>query len=162
MSRSSGSYLLVLYLDTALHQIEIGRFGAYDFSSGYYIYVGSAMGSGGLSARLAYHQRLHKAHPHWHIDYLRPYTRLLETWTVATSMRLECNWCHALTQLSSLSMPVRGFGSRDTGCPSHLFYSLKHPSTRSLTSVLLNSLPLMDVSEGEVQIDISTYETENG
>jgi Uri superfamily endonuclease len=114
---AKGSYLLIFSLGAPLRRLTIGRFGSFDFLEGYYLYVGSAMGSGGLTARLAYHQLQRKRQPHWHIDYLRPHLRLVETWTVASELRLECLWCRALNQLPLLSVPVRGFGSRDTAAP---------------------------------------------
>jgi Uri superfamily endonuclease len=153
-----GSYLLLFRLPTDLRQIAIGRFGLFDFAPGYYLYVGSAMGSGGLEARLAYHRTRQKRRPHWHIDYLRPHMQLVETWAVASSLRLECDLCSHLAQLPTLSVPVRGFGTRDTGCSTHLFYSDRHPGLRPLTGVLLNSLPLHDGREHELKIDISTYD----
>ncbi len=153
-----GSYLLIFRLETVLQSVAIGRFGRFDFPSGYYVYVGSAMGSGGLPARLAYHRRRHKARPHWHIDYLRPWMSLMETWAVSSQQRLECSWCQSLLSLPGLSIPVRGFGSRDTGCPAHFFYASTYPGVRSLTSVVLSSvMPPVD-SEMELTIDITRYD----
>ena len=153
-----GCYLLIFRLDAPLRQLTIGRFGSFDFSPGYYLYVGSAMGSGGISARLAYHQRRHKDHPHWHVDYLRPYMGLVEAWTIGTQERLECVWCQSLTRIPVLSTPVLGFGSRDTGCPTHLFYTGQRPGLRMLTSTLLASLSLEQEQEHELRIEISTFD----
>jgi Uri superfamily endonuclease len=64
-----GVYVLILYLPYR-RTIQIGRLGKFNFSDGYYAYVGSAFGPGGLAARLSHHlRRSHK--PRWHIDYLR-------------------------------------------------------------------------------------------
>lgn len=153
-----GSYLLVLQLETALQQLKIGQLGSFDFAAGYYLYVGSAFGAGGLPARLAYHQREYKEKPHWHIDYLRPYTHLLEAWTVACSKRLECHWCQALGALPDLHIPIRHFGSRDTGCPAHLFYTTSRPKPLLLTQLLLEQLTLIPAEQPELLVEIHLFE----
>jgi Uri superfamily endonuclease len=135
-----GSYILILRLEQPLAALPIGRLGCFDFAPGCYLYVGSAFGSGGLAARLAYHQRRYKARPHWHIDYLRAETRLGEAWSVAGVGRLECRWCRALGALPGVSIPVAGFGSRDTGCPGHLFYLPAPPGLSLLSNLVLNSV----------------------
>lgn len=122
-----GSYILLLQLTAPVADLAIGRLGRYDFAAGYYLYVGSAFGPGGLPARLAHHQRAHKPRPHWHIDYLRPHAQLVAIWAAPGPERLECRWCRALAAHPALSAPVRGFGSRDTGCVAHLFFSAEPP-----------------------------------
>jgi Uri superfamily endonuclease len=64
--------VLVLRLDTP-QTIAIGRLGSIDFPVGWYLYVGSAHGPGGLHARLARHRRRlgGTKRAHWHVDYLR-------------------------------------------------------------------------------------------
>lgn len=132
-----GSYILVLKVDQPIVGLRIGRLGCFDFAPGFYLYVGSAFGSGGLEARLAYHRRRQKARPHWHIDYLRAAARLYEAWTVSSPERLECRWCGALGQSPALRIPVLHFGSRDTGCPAHLFYTPSAPGSDLLTRIIL-------------------------
>lgn len=127
MTPLKGNYLLILHLEQDLQHLPIGRLGCFDFASGYYLYVGSAFGSGGLAARIGYHQQPRKARPHWHIDYLRPHTRLIEAWAVATPMRLECLWCAKLTAIPDIQTSVRGFGASDTSCLTHLFYLPRRP-----------------------------------
>lgn len=153
-----GSYLLVLAVDRPLAALPIGKLGCFNFPVGYYLYVGSAFGSGGLPARLAYHQRRNKPHPHWHIDHLRPHTHLLEAWTFATECRLECVWCSTLAAAPGFSRPVRGFGSRDTGCTSHLFYTPRRPPAHHLTSMLLNNLPLSEARQLDLLIEVHLFE----
>ncbi|NJM05523.1 GIY-YIG nuclease family protein [Candidatus Gracilibacteria bacterium] len=153
-----GSYILVFQLDRPLNAIAIGRLGCFDFVPGYYIYIGSAFGSGGLPARLAYHQRRYKAHPHWHIDYLRPFLNLCEIWTVGGPHRLECSWCELFAANPALQRPVAGFGSRDTGCASHLFFSARRPSLHLLTNTLLNSLNKHVNNGDELQIEVHAYD----
>jgi Uri superfamily endonuclease len=153
---AKGSYILVLQLDQAIDDLQVGKLGSFRFPAGYYLYVGSAFGPGGLAARLSYHERREKARPHWHIDYLRAQARLCEAWAVSGSERLECQWCAALAAEPGVSIPALGFGSRDTGCPSHLFY-LPHPPRSSLLSrVILASL----AADGslEVQVEVHSFE----
>ncbi len=147
-----GSYLLVLLLTQSVPGLQIGRLGRFNFPAGCYLYVGSAFGPGGLRARLAYHLRHDKQHPHWHFDYLRPYGQLREAWTVAAPQRLECAWCHALVSSPELSVPARGFGARDTGCRSHLFYSPRQPRMAMLSGLLLNQVVVHDPRELLVEI----------
>jgi len=55
-SEPRGTYALLLELDQQT-VITVGRLGTCSFPAGSYVYVGSALGSGGLSARLAHHRR---------------------------------------------------------------------------------------------------------
>ncbi len=50
--------------------VRIGRRGELRLQPGFYIYLGSALGPGGVRARLALHFRP-CTRPHWHLDYLR-------------------------------------------------------------------------------------------
>ena len=69
-----GTYALLI--SSATDQlIRIGRLGTLRLKPGYYMYVGSALGSGGVRGRLAHHMRPAER-PHWHIDYLRKKTTL--------------------------------------------------------------------------------------
>ncbi len=153
-----GNYILVLQLDADLEHVEIGRLGRFDLPAGYYLYVGSAFGPGGLDARLAYHQRREKAHPHWHIDYLRAYCRLHEAWIAVGSVRMEVYWCMALADIPRLKIPVPGFGASDTRCRSHLFYSPQRPDTHFLTNVLLGCLPLQGQGKYEMLIEVRLFD----
>ncbi len=66
----AGTYVLILHAGSPAARVAIGRFGVLAVQPGYYVYVGSAFGPGGLKARLAHHAGPAKS-PHWHIDYLR-------------------------------------------------------------------------------------------
>ncbi len=151
-----GSYILVLQLEQPVRGLSVGRLGSFDFAPGFYLYVGSAYGSGGIDARLAYHLRRQKDRPHWHIDYLRAEARLREAWAVAGAERMECIWCKALSELPGVSIPVRGFGSRDTGCQSHLFYLARAPHPSLLTGVILGAVE--SGSAAEMQIEIHSFD----
>ena len=68
LPEAKGTYVLVAFV-AQMKRLEIGHLGAYDIVPGYYAYVGSAFGAGGLRARIGHHLES-TASPHWHIDYL--------------------------------------------------------------------------------------------
>jgi Domain of unknown function DUF123 len=67
---SPGTYALVLRCSTT-RTVRIGRIGTIRLMPGWYVYIGSAFGPGGLRARIGHHTA-RAARPHWHIDHLRP------------------------------------------------------------------------------------------
>lgn len=115
-----GSYVLILHL---MHskRIGVGRLGEFDFDAGWYAYVGSARGPGGLAARIARHQREPKPR-HWHIDYLRAHAELIAVWYTVGSLGRECSWAGVLRHRPQASLPIPGFGASDCRCPGHLIY----------------------------------------
>ena len=102
---------------------------------GCYLYVGSALGAGGLAGRLRHHLRV-TAQPHWHIDALRAVTELTAVWWLATAERLEHRWAQALAQASSCSLPMPRFGASDCRCPAHLLYLPTLPAAAILSELL--------------------------
>jgi Uri superfamily endonuclease len=133
-----GSYALGLALDSEAN-LAVGRLGAFVFPPGYYLYVGSARGPGGLPARLGRHRRREKR-PHWHVDYLRLRARLVERWTVLSEERLECVWAQALLAMPGACIVAPGFGASDCGCSSHLIHFDRRPMTAQITRVSQESL----------------------
>lgn len=150
-----GIYLLILRLDGALVDQPIGRLGRFTFAPGYYLYVGSAFGSGGIAARLAHHERAHKPRPHWHIDYLRQQAVLAEAWGVATLARLERCWAGALARSPGLSIPAPGFGASDSDVISHLLYAGHAPPRQVLIDTLLGCAE--QAAAPSLAIDIRVY-----
>ncbi len=116
--RRRGAYILVFRLDED-ETIEVGRLGTQQFERGAYAYVGSAMG--GLDARVARHLREAKR-THWHIDYLLARATGTQALEFETARRVECDLSERVGQLAESSTPVRGFGSSDCGCWSHLHF----------------------------------------
>ncbi|OPX66813.1 MAG: hypothetical protein A4E37_01803 [Methanoregulaceae archaeon PtaB.Bin056] len=119
-----GIYCLVF--ESAPCTKSVGALGLIEFQGGFHVYIGSALGPGGL-ARVARHIRCAKGgirKPRWHIDYiLDSDTFTLESVScIQTEDRLEC-------RLASLmpGRPVPGFGCSDCDCPSHLFSFPAHP-----------------------------------
>ena len=123
-----GTYILLFYLKRET-VISVGKWGKYSFPVGYLAYVGSALGPGGLAARLKHHMHS-TARPHWHIDFLRPRARLVEIWFSEFEKHLEHLWATMLNQLNATVRPFKGFGCSDCKCPSHLFYFPRRPSFR--------------------------------
>jgi Uri superfamily endonuclease len=115
-----GTYALFLHLEHDT-PIVVGRLGTFHFPAGYYIYVGSALGGGGLSARLARHYRQQKK-LHWHIDYLLAHARIVGVRTDASGERLECVWARKWLDTPGVQVIAPGFGASDCGCPAHLIY----------------------------------------
>lgn len=134
-----GTYLLALSLPERA-EITIGRLGCFAFQSGWYAYTGSALGPGGLEARLARHSRKNKR-THWHIDYLLECATLKHAWQVECMERLECAWATAICQLPGVQMPITGFGSSDCRCPTHLFYWPGRLPNLSISAALAETLP---------------------
>jgi len=122
----TGTYVLILHLAKAT-RLTIGKRGTFNFSVGFYAYVGSAFGTGGLHGRLKHHlQPVTK--PHWHIDYLRTTAKIREVWYVADETRYEHQWAVSLHQMSDAIIPVPRFGASDCNCASHLVYFADMPA----------------------------------
>jgi Uri superfamily endonuclease len=115
-----GTYVLILWLAVP-KTITCGKAGCFRFPAGWYAYVGSAHGPGGLAARLARHLR-GTDRPHWHIDYLRSESQPVEIWYTLAPTREECAWSEALLALSGAHPPVPGFGASDCRCSTHLVH----------------------------------------
>ena len=129
-----GSYVLVLAATQAT-TIRVGRLHEMAVTPGWYLYVGSALGAGGLAGRLRHHVRP-VARPHWHVDYLRAVTALTAVWWLASPERLEHCWALALAQLSGSSIPMARFGASDCRCPAHLLYLPALPAAVALCDLL--------------------------
>jgi Uri superfamily endonuclease len=138
-----GTYALVLGLDSAT-DVEVGRLGRGTFPTGFYIYVGSALGPGGLAGRLRRHAKSTIApgwRTWWHIDYLRHYTKNVEFWAVRTTISREHGWATLVQQLPESTVTMSGFGSSDCNCITHLFHFSKLPSRNAFGSLLNNYFP---------------------
>ncbi|MBM3253613.1 MAG: GIY-YIG nuclease family protein [Candidatus Omnitrophica bacterium] len=116
-----GSYLLILRLKQKRY-INVGSLGKIFFKEGFYIYVGSAMAN--LTQRIDRHKRINKPH-HWHIDELTTIAEFYRVFLTRSSSRLECNIAMALAKIANWS--IRGFGSSDCNCETHLFGIKKSP-----------------------------------
>jgi Uri superfamily endonuclease len=93
-------------------KIEIGKLENTNFKKGFYAYVGSTEKN--LIQRVEGHYSREKK---WHIDYLLESSEIIESYL---SSKAECEIAGELSENFSA---IKGFGSSDCRCPSHLFYS---------------------------------------
>jgi Uri superfamily endonuclease len=119
-----GIYCLIF--ENQACKLKIGKKGEYSFPAGFHVYVGSALGPGGLK-RVTRHMNLSRnkdKKPRWHVDYvnLDPAFRLVSAICAITSVGLECSLANRIGGDSAL-----GFGCTDCTCSSHLFYREKCP-----------------------------------
>jgi Uri superfamily endonuclease len=133
----AGTYILVCQASQAGF-VSTGGLGRLSVRKGYFLYVGSALGPGGLRARLAHHMRP-APKPRWHIDYLRTVAPLRQIWFCYGPERREHDWASALRELHGASIPFPRFGSSDCGCASHLFFFEKCPTPRAIDLALRES-----------------------
>ena len=128
LPEAKGTYVLLALLPR-MKRLEIGRLGTYDIIPGFYAYVGSAFGPGGLLARVHHHLEP-VAQPHWHIDYLLAHAEPVEVWYALSDRKLERALAEVLERSSSFRMPIPRFGTSDyrRSRTSHLFYSKRPPS----------------------------------
>ncbi len=127
---NKGTYILIMKAETTA-QIVIGKLGVLNVQSGYYAYVGSAFGSGGLKARLGHHMKI-TSRPHWHIDYLRKELDLIKIYFDDSGERLEYRWAKSLEEMPEANIPLIGFGASDCDAKSHLFYFRNEPDLSKL------------------------------
>jgi len=128
LPEAKGTYVLIAFV-AQMKRLEIGRLGAYDIVPGYYAYVGSAFGEGGLCARIGHHLES-TATPHWHIDYLLGVAEPVEVWYTRAHQKLEHRWAELLEKAPRFRVLIRRFGSSDyhRSRSSHLFFSKGRPS----------------------------------
>jgi Uri superfamily endonuclease len=113
--------------------VRIGALGPVPFPAGWHIYIGSALGSGGL-ARLFRHIALSRTKdriPKWHVDYLSTNSSFTLRYTVhaVTGERFECGLARALGEPG-----IPGFGCSDCTCPSHLLTRARDPKKEILSA----------------------------
>lgn len=115
-----GSYIVCLQLNKVTH-VQIGKLGDHVFHPGFYYYIGSAFGPGGVAARCKHHLNISTS-PRWHLDYLRRHGQVEEILFNTETVHYEHVWARAFTQ-HNIDMPMPGFGASDCDCPTHLFFS---------------------------------------
>ncbi|NHJ25959.1 MAG: GIY-YIG nuclease family protein [Candidatus Lokiarchaeota archaeon] len=120
-----GTYIIVIFLKKD-SIIRIGALGEINFREGYYIYVGSAMGTTGATTirnRVKRHvsDSLNKK-VFWHIDYLLKCkdSSINRLYLIPSPIKFECVIANDL--LNCAESFIQNFGSSDCKCKSHLFY----------------------------------------
>ena len=134
-----GTYALILHCSRD-QVVDVGRIGKLTARPGFYVYVGSALGPGGLVSRVARHQSPTRK-LHWHIDYLTAITRLVEVWYTRDTSRRECQWADTLRRMPGASIPLERFGASDCACLSHLYFLPTKPSSRAFRGRLRELIP---------------------
>ncbi|MBI4302132.1 MAG: GIY-YIG nuclease family protein [Chloroflexi bacterium] len=146
MAKNGGTYALLLFLEREAH-LAVGKLGEFAFASGYYLYLGSALG--GLDVRVNRHLKKDKV-LRWHIDYLRQRATVLEVWYQISSRSQECLWRKCASTLIGRQTPITGFGSSDCGCDTHLVYFSNSPSFEAFVKELAEpDIKRIDLSAGE-------------
>ena len=112
-----GVYLLFLKVVEDVW-IRVGGLGRLAFKKGLYVYVGSAQNN--LEKRVMRHKSKAKK-LRWHIDYLTKSGKVkpIAAYAYDLGREYECIIARLLSETSSES--VKGFGSSDCKCRSHLF-----------------------------------------
>ena len=130
-----GTYLLIMTLpkDTS---IIVGKHGILHFKKGCYAYVGSALN--GLEQRIQRHLRTDKK-THWHIDYLLPFTEIVEIFYKENNRKEECSIAQDLER-NFAGMP--DFGGSDCSCRSHLFFGSFDKIIQTISSLHMKMYPL--------------------
>lgn len=116
-----GSYILLIRVEKLLEGMLRGK--PYVLTPGFYAYCGSAMGPGGLKARIQRHSRMDKK-VHWHVDQVTTRAPVIAA-GISTSAS-ECALVDQLMRQPGTGIPVPGLGSSDCKrCSSH-FLKLKN------------------------------------
>ena len=114
-----GTYCLVIELPEK-SRIRVGSLGMKDFEAGLYVYVGSALS--GIEQRVRRHKSGTKKKK-WHIDYLLEKANVISVIAIPSDEKsVECAMASLLTRCEGATLPVKGFGSSDCSCVSHLIY----------------------------------------
>ncbi len=139
MNARPGTYALLLQADRQ-RTVRVGRLGRLTVEPGCYVYVGSALGPGGVRARVGHHSRL-ATRPHWHIDYLRRAAALRHVWYSYDCVRREHAWADIFAHMPDASIPLPGFGASGCTCPAHLYFFSRQPRLDSFRRRLRVALP---------------------
>ena len=134
MDAHAGTYALI-FSASSKGKISIGKLGTLGLLPGFYIYVGSAFGPGGLKARISHHCSK-AARPHWHIDYLASALALKEIWYTYDPVHREHQWATIISNTRGGSAPLAGFGSSDCRCNSHLFFFKSKPASKNFSRII--------------------------
>lgn len=141
MNSEPGVYALLMNLRAETH-IRIGALGDQVFASGWYVYIGSAHGPGGVKSRATRHASRNKRQ-HWHIDYLTEVAEIREIWFSYAEQAREHDWARVLGELEGGRLPVVGFGSQDckARCGSHLVHFIDRPCVATFQYELFRRYP---------------------
>ena len=106
---SKGVYVLIVWVKQT-QRLVIGRLGRFTLIPGFYGYLGSACGHGGIRARITHHL-VPAGEPHWHIDYLLGVATPIELWYALADRKLEQEWAEMLQHSARFRTPIPRFGA---------------------------------------------------
>lgn len=127
-----GSYSLIIRTP---EKMEIGALGVKRFEMNYAVYNGSAFGPGGLKRVLRHFSSDKKIH--WHIDHLLSNSEI-EAALIFPGKDLECELSRKMEN------EVKGFGSSDCSCSSHLYQFGSFSEAFYKISGLVSEVKIMD------------------
>ncbi len=147
LPEDKGTYVLIAQV-VQMKCLEIGSLGKFDLVPGFYAYVGSAFGSGGLHARIGHHLES-TAEPHWHIDYLLQIATPIEVWFTTVEGKLEHHWAELMERAPGFRVPIPRFGSSDyhRSRASHLYYSKRRPAFRWFRLQIIETFDGVEVEQ---------------
>lgn len=122
----TGAYVLLIGVQGPV-SICIGSLGNVDFRTGWYTYVGSAMGQTSTSLYHRLHRHFAPAdrkQMHWHVDYLlaSSQSKLAGTLIIPSVTKMECQVAALIQEIGGQPWGLR-FGASDCrNCPSHLHF----------------------------------------
>jgi len=158
-----GGYALILYVCRGA-TIMTGR-QTFTINPGIYIYSGSALGPGGIEARVRRHLRRFEwgrgmevskgVGDHWHIDYLLPLADSLAVAYAASESRSECLLIGILKERGL--QVVEGFGNMDcgAGCGGHLLY-MPGNDTEATLRVVVEALKKLGIKPSGMLVEGSS------
>jgi Uri superfamily endonuclease len=111
-----GIYALVILVSSRF-VTSVGNLREMEFDEGLYVYVGSAQTS--LESRIARHLGKVKRR-FWHIDYLLD-SKGVSVVKVFQKKGPRSEECKLAEEFGRIGQAIRGFGSSDCKCQSHLF-----------------------------------------
>lgn len=143
LPRDPGIYGLLMH-SSGGGALQIGKLGKLSIEPGFYLYLGSAHGPGGIKARVSRYlgsfRRLF-----WHIDYLQAVLSVQELWFSFVDSKFEHQTAECLSKLPDWRIPLIGFGSSDCNCLGHLFHHHGRVSVLEIWEDLFHS-PCLDGS----------------
>lgn len=118
--RGPGVYALILEITRDI-VVKVGSLGTLKFEKGFYIYIGSARGPGGLRTRLTRHVR-GPARIKWHIDYItsRDDVKAIAAVVAETTLDMEETVSSEMIKQKCIKPQIKDFGSSDKRSITHL------------------------------------------
>jgi len=130
LPHQTGTYALI-YFTVTQQTIAVGRLGLLHVQPGWWVYIGSAFGPGGIQGRVSRHLSAGPVR-HWHIDYFKPAAVIKEVWYNTDSTRQEHEWARIFLGLPGAQIPLKRFGATDCSCPTHLIYFPSKPDDKAV------------------------------